>query len=189
MQGPNLNIQDGKIVVSLVLTQFNAPFGVNYPIKKLDHSTVYLGPYMDQNGSSNGTLVKASFDLKDVESDEFEFVPSETLPDGRDFPFLVNGKLPAFALHVPDAKDMTFYASKKVFGFFLPINLPEDLLFDIPFNIEVNGKKYGVGSLIRKNSNGEGDGLVVLLTLEEIRQNPGLNKLLKLSKKNKNRLF
>ena len=189
VEGPNLNVQDGKIILSVKLTQLNLPFGVNYPIDKLEHSNVYLGPFIDPNGISSGSLVKATFDLRDVDNDEFEVVPSETLPDGRDFPFTMDGKLPAFALHVPDAKDMTFYASKKVFGFFLPLDLPRDLVFDVPFDIKVNGNKYGVGALIRKNAQGHGDGLIVLLTLDQIRGDSGLQKLMKLSKKNKNKLF
>lgn len=189
VKGPNLNVQDGKIVLSLTMTQLDSQMGVSFPIKKLENSHLYIGPGFNSDGSSAGTLVKANFDLNDVLGDDFNSVPSSTLPDGRDFPFLVDGKLPAFAINIPKAKDITVYASKKVYGFFLPLQLPDDFIADVHFKIVVNDKSYGVASLIHPNAQGEGSGLIVLLTLDEIRKNPGLKKLLRASKKNKHRLY
>src|SRR5690606_9139597 len=136
-----------------------------------------------------GSLIQVVFDLKDIESDDFQVVPPELLPDGRPFPFIAGGELPALAFHIPRAFDMTFYASKKVFGFFLPIKIPSDFQLNIPFRLKVNGKNVGIISAIGNNPQGHGSGLVLLLTLEQIQENQELQKLMKFSKKHKRTVF
>lgn len=188
VKGPDLNVQNGKILVSLELENIETDFGVTLPLPDLKHSTIGLTPAVHQDGTVGGTLIQVALDLKDVESDKFKVVPNETLPDGRPFPFLVEGTLPALALHVPEAFDMTFYASKKSFGFFLPIKLPAEFTGDVHFRIKVNGKSYGVASLIHPDpTTGDGAGVVVLLTLDDIRSSKSLRKLMRISKKSKNR--
>ena len=134
-------------------------------------------------------MVQVAFDLSDVESDYFQVVPHETLPDGRAFPFTIDGTLPALAINVPQAKDMTFYASKDVFGFFLPISLPPEFAASVSYKIKINGENYGVVSLVHPDSNGQGAGVLLLLTLEDIRSNSDFKKLIKLSKRNKSKVY
>lgn len=189
VNGPKVNIQDGKILLTVELEGVDIDAGLSLPLPKLKHSTVTVSPAMGSGGSFGGTLIRVAFDLKDVESDAFKVVPHETLPDGRPFPFLIDGTLPALALHVPKAKNATFYASKKVFGFFLPIKLPEDFNVSVHYRIKINGKSYGVVSLIHPDASGQGAGVVALLTLDDVRKNPQLKKLLKLSKKRKSRIY
>jgi hypothetical protein len=189
VNGPHVNIQNGKILLSVELTAVDTPVGVTVTMPKMKNSDITISPAMQDDGSVSGTLLRVAFDLKDVDSDEFNVVPHETLPDGRPFPFLVEGTLPALAINVPKAKNATFYASKKVFGFFLPIKLPVDFNVSVHYRIKINGKNYGVVSLIHPDASGEGAGVVALLTLEELRNNPDVQKLLKISKKRKNRLY
>jgi hypothetical protein len=189
VDGPKINIQDGKVIVSVELEAIEIAGGLTLPIPKMKKSTVTVAPAMSGDGTVGGTMIKIAFDLKDVESDAFKVVPHETLPDGRPFPFLIDGTLPALAINVPKAKDATFYASKKVFGFFLPIKLPEDFNVSVHYRIKINGKSYGVVSLIHPDASGQGAGIVMLLTLDDVRKSPGLNQLLRISKKNKSRLY
>lgn len=188
VNGPDVNIKNGKILLTVELENISIPSGVTLPLPKLEHSSITLGP-SNLDGGFGGTLIQVSFDMQDVESDEFQVVPPEYLPDGRPFPFMVDGTLPAIAVHVPKAKDMTFYVSEKLFGFFLPIKLPDEFQSDINYRIRINGKSYGVVSLIHPDASGQGSGLVLVLTLDEIRNSPDAQKLLKLSKKYKNVVF
>ncbi|MBD64429.1 MAG: hypothetical protein CME62_04435 [Halobacteriovoraceae bacterium] len=186
--GPDINIQNGKILISVELENIDIPVGLTLPVPKLKNSNITLGP-ASSNGGFGGTLIQVNFAIEDVDSDEFRSVPPELLPDGRPFPFMIDGTLPAIALHVPKAKDMTFYMSNKLFGFFLPLKLPAEFQNDINYRIRINGKSYGVVALIHPDEHGEGSGLVALLTLDDIRNSEDAQKLLKLSKKYKNTVF
>ena len=100
VNGPKVNIQNGKILLTIELENVQIDGGMTLPIKKLKNSTVTVGPVFDPNTGLGGTMIRASFDIKDVESDNFRLVPSQFLPDGRPFPFLVDGSLPAIAVNL-----------------------------------------------------------------------------------------
>lgn len=189
VNGPYLNVLDGKILLSIELENVELQAGVTLPVPRLEHSSITLGPAMDDDGNIGGTLIRVAFDPRDVESDDFRIVPNQTLPDGRPFPFMIDGTLPALAFHIPKAKDSTFYVSEKLFGFFLPFNIPEDFNVDVHYRIKINGKNYGIVSLIHPDEFGEASGVVVLLTLDEIRENKEAQQLLKFSKKYKHTVF
>ena len=184
VDGPMINIVDGKILLSVGLENIDLPAGATLPIPKLKSSTVTLAPRFE-----GGSLIQVSFDLKDIENDEFRVVPSQTLPDGRPFPFLVGGELPALAMNIPRAFDTTFYASNKAFGFFIPIKIPAEFQVNIPFRLVVNGKNYGIISAIGNGPDGHGSGLCVLLSLDNIRNNEEAKALLKLSEKYNKTVF
>lgn len=184
IDGPKINIVDGKILLSVGLENIDLPAGATLPIPKLKNSSVTLSPRFE-----GGSLIQVAFDLKDVENDEFRVVPSQTLPDGRPFPFLVGGELPALAFNIPKAFDTTFYASNKAFGFFIPVKFPPEVNFNVPIRIKVNDKNYGIFSAIGNGPDGTGSGFVVMLTLDNIRNNDDAKTLLKLSKKYKNTVF
>jgi hypothetical protein len=189
VNGPIINIQDGKILMTIELENVDAGIGLTMPMPKLPNSSITVGPSMGGDGSFGGTIIKVAFDLNDVNDDRFRLVDPQLLPDGRPFPFLINGSLPAIAVNTPKVKNMTFYASQKVFGFFLPIKLPADWNVSVHYRIKINGKNYGIVSLIHPDEKGEGAGVVALLTLKDIRSSKGLKKLLKKSRRNKGRLY
>lgn len=189
VNGPKVNVQNGKILLSVELERVDLGVGATLPIPKMANSSITVGPSMGGDGSFGGTMIQVAFDVNDVESDFFDVVDPQLLPDGRPFPFLIDGALPAIAVTVPKAKNMTFYASKNVFGFFLPIKLPKEFTVDVHYRIKINGKNYGIVSLIHPDPQGAGAGLVALLTLKDVRESKELKKLLKLSKKHKDVLF
>lgn len=184
IDGPKINIIDGKILLSVGLENIDLPAGATLPIPKLEHSSLTLSPRFE-----GGSLIQVAFDLRDVESDDFRVVPTQTLPDGRPFPFLVGGELPALAFNIPKAFDATFYASNKAFGFFVPVKFPPEVKFNIPIRLKVNDKNYGIFSAIGNGPDGHGSGFIVLLTLDNIRNNDDAQKLLKLSKRYRNTVF
>jgi hypothetical protein len=184
VDGPKLNIQNGKVILSIGLENIDIAGGATLPIPKLDKSSFTLAPRFE-----GGTLLQIALDPRDIESDEFEVVPFETLPDGRPFPFLVGGTLPALAINVPKAMNATFYASNQVFGFFLPIKLPSEFSVSIHYRLKINGNNVGIVSVIHPNQEGEGAGVVLLLTMQEITNNQDFKTLLKYSKKYKNKVF
>ena len=189
VNGPKVNVQDGKILLSVELEKVDLGAGATLPIPKLKNSNITVGPAMSEDGSFGGTLIQVAFDLNDVESDHFKVVDPQLLPDGRPFPFMINGTLPALAVNVPKAKDMTFYASNNVFGFFLPIKLPKEFNVSVHYRIRINGKNYGIVSLIHPDEQGAGAGVVALLTLKDVRESKELKQLLKYSQKHKNVVF
>lgn len=184
IDGPKLNIVDGKILLSVGLENVELPAGATLPIPKLSHSSVTVGPRLE-----GGSMIQVAFDLQDVESDEFKVVPSQTLPDGRPFPFLVGGELPALAFTVPKVFNSTFYASNKAFGFFIPVKFPPEVNFNVPIRLKINGKNYGIFSAIGNGPDGAGSGFILLLTLDNIRNNDEAQALLKLSQKHKGTVF
>lgn len=184
IDGPKINIQDGKILLTVGLENIETPGGATFPIPKMEYSTATIGPNLE-----GGTIIQVAFDPRDVKTDVFTVVPSETLPDGRPFPFTIDGTLPALALQVPKLRDTTFYASNKLFGFFLPIGLPDEFSVSIHYRLRVNGKNVGIVSLIHPNTMGEGAGIMLLLTMDQINSNPDFQKLLKYSKRYKSKVF
>ena len=189
VNGPFVNIQDGKVLLSIELENIELQAGLTLPVPKLKNSSITLGPAMNDQGQLGGTLIRVAFDPRDLESEDFRVVPAQTLPDGRPFPFMIDGTLPALALHVPKAKNTTFYLSEQLFGFFLPVKIPQDFNVDVHYRIKINGKNYGIVSLIHPNEWDESSGVVVVLTLDEIRNNPEAMQLLKLSRQYKNAIF
>lgn len=190
VNGPDVGIQNGKVVISMELEAVEMQVGVTLPISdKMSKSSVTVSPAVRSDGTFGGTLVRVALDMEDVESDYFKVVPHETLPDGRDFPFTVEGTLPAVAFNVEKAKNTTFYVSKKLFGVFLPIKMDADFQANISYRIKINGEDYGLVSLISPDVNGENAGVLALLTLDDIRGNKGLQKLMRLSKRNKKVLY
>jgi hypothetical protein len=182
--GPKVNVLDGKILLSVGLEKIDIPAGVTLPIPKLPNSDITIGPRWD-----GGTLIQIVFDPSDIKSEYFSVVPREVLPDGRPFPFLAGGELPALAINVPAAFDMTFYGSRKLFGFFIPVKLPKEFYADIHYRIKINGKNIGVVSLIHPNDRGEGSGFVLLLSMEQITQNEEIVDFLEFSKKHDKTVF
>lgn len=190
LNGPKVNITEGKILVTAELTNVNIGQTFSAEIPKLPNSSISVDDARDEDGNlTGGTAIEVLFDLNDVENDDFRTVPPQVLPDGRPFPFMVDGTLPGLAFYVPKAKNMTFYASEKMFGFFLPLQIPKDFVEEISYRIRINGKSYGVVALVHPDENGLGSGVVLLLTLDEIRDNPDAQKLLKISQKFKNYIF
>lgn len=183
ISGPYINLQAGKIILSATIENLNIDAGATVQIPGMKNSSVTFGPEYSQ-----GIILKFTVDPNDVRG--IEVADPTTLPDGRDFPFLADGKLPALAIHLPKVLKSTVYASNKLFGFFIPVKFPTTITENITFRLKVNGKSIGVVSAILPDPvYEEGSGVVLVLTLDQITQNPEFKQLLKYSEKHKNLLF
>lgn len=181
VDGPFFNVQDGKILLTIGFENLNIDQGLTLPIPRLKNSDFSVVPRLE-----GGTLFQVGLDPKDFESDDFRVVPSTTLPDGRPFPFTVDGTLPALAVNTPRFLDSTFYLSKDVFGFFIPVKYPLDV--SAFTRIKINGQQVGLATIIKPNPSGTGSGVMMIFTLKNLEQNE-LQKLLKLSTKHKSIRF
>jgi hypothetical protein len=184
LDGPKFNVMEGKIILTMGLENINLPAGVSMQIPKMENSNFTIAPRL-----GGGTLIQIYFDPNDMQSDHFNIVPRQTLPDGRPFPFLMGGELPALAVQIPKLYNSTFYLSKKVFGVFVPLKIPKAFVTDIHYRIVINKKSIGVVSLIHPDEFGEGSGVILLLTMEQITNNPEIQDFLKFSEKVENHVF
>lgn len=183
VDGPKINVVNGKLLLSVGLENVSLPVGLTLPLSnKLKGSEVTLSPRLE-----GGSLIQVSLDTSSVNTDFFEVVPANVMPNGEPFPFITGGELFSHAFHIPKAFDMTFYASKKVFGFFLPVKLGDNVTFDIPFRLKIGGKDVGIISAIGNNAEGTGSGIMVLLTLKDVQANEDIQTALKYSKRKKYR--
>lgn len=181
VQGPHFNVQDGKILLSLSLENVHIDLGATVPIPRMENSDVTLTPLLE-----GGTMIQIAFDPQDVDNEDFRVVPASTLPDGRAFPFTAGGTLPALALNTPRFLDATFYASDKLFGFFIPVKYGLDI--NAFSRIKINGKQVGIATIIKPNAQGSGSGVMIVLTLDALEDNQ-LQKLLKISSKNAHKIY
>jgi hypothetical protein len=177
VDGPKFNVLNGMILIGIRLENLNIPMGGKVPIPKTDNSHAEASPALE-----GGTLLQITIDPKDIEklSSGVEFGDPETLPGGRPLPGIVGGVLPSLAVNVPDLFDTTFYVSNKVFGFFVPVEIPS-FDVDVTTRIVINGKAIGNLSVISPDQNRENSGLLLLLNISALRS-PELKRLINLSK-------
>lgn len=188
VSGPHINVINGKVLFSVGLEQINLPVGVTLPLSNdLEGASITVGPDME----SGGSMLQLAFNPKSLENDHFEVVPANTLPNGDAFPFTLNGELPAHAFHIPKALNTTIYASKKLFGFFLPINFSSSVVFGAYYNLKIGGKDIGHFTLVSNNESGTGAGIIVMVSIDKLKANKDVQTAIKYSKRSKykNRVF
>jgi hypothetical protein len=182
VKGPFFNVQDGKVLISVELERVSIPVGGSVKIDNMENSYLEVTP-----GQFGGTLFQVTLDMKDVENGDFRFLDPKKLPDGRELPGIVGGVLPSVAINVREWRDVTFYLSKRVFGFFLPTNL--DKVSNLPFTtfaINMNKRHIGNLSLMFKTKDSDQSGLLLLLNLSSSGK-AELQRLLNHSMKSQNR--
>lgn len=188
VDGPHINVVNGKILFSLGLDNVNLPIGINMPLSNnLEDASITIGPNME----SEGSMLQIAFKPENLDTDFFEVVPSNTLPNGDAFPFNLDGLLSAHAFYIEEALNTTVYASKKLFGFYMPINFSDVVIFDAYYPLTIGGKKIGHFTLVGNNENGEGSGIIVMVSIEQLLANKDITTALKYSKRRKfkNRVF
>jgi hypothetical protein len=184
VKGPFFNVMDGKVLISMTLEQMSIIGGARIPLEKLPNSYVEVTP-----AQFGGTFFQVALSLEEIEGTDWTLVDPQALPGGRPLPGVVGGQLPSFAVTVPDLADSTFYVSKKVFGFFLPMKVDAAGAL-ITFRLYMQDKHIGNISVVGQDQNGEHSGLLLLLNLN----NSGkaqLKALLQHSKKagNRNKMY
>ncbi len=161
VKGPNLELQEDNLLISMTFENIQLDGGLRYAIPKYDNSYVEISPDLQ----STGTLMNISVSLQDVFNGDLQLLAPQSLPGGRNLPGVSTGSLPAVAFTIPKWKNMAFYLGPKFFGVFIPVNL--DIGQDNIISARYYSGNANVGniSLVGKDSNGENSGFVLLLDL------------------------
>lgn len=159
VKGPNIEIVDQNMVISLDFETISFEFGGTFDIPKITGSTVGVNPSLE----TGGTLLQINLDMNQITNGNIELNEPTSLPGGRPLPGIRDGKLPAVSMTVPKFKDMTFYLSKKVFGIFVPFKVGINDI--ITYRLVVKERFIGTISLIGQDSEGANSGALMLINL------------------------
>jgi hypothetical protein len=161
MQDFAVSVLKGRLYVTFLAETINWDFGATFPIPGLEDATVSIAPDL----SSSGTLFQFSIDLASL-VDHGQALPLSGLPDGRDLPDIVGGKLPRWDAKFKDLT-LSLYLSKDAFGLFVPISFTyKGLTLPVMISVSINDEKgnlLGKAYAIPSNLSGTGSGLFVLL--------------------------
>ncbi len=180
VQGPFFNVQDGKVLISTTFETLEIIGGGRFPISKMPGSYFEIAP-----AQFGGTLLQVYLDVVDIDNTDWGMVDPSTLPGGRPLPGVVGGKLPSIAFQVEQLNDATFYASKQIFGFFMPFKVDAQGAI-VTFRLNMDGKLVGNLSLVGNDQNGQNGGLLLLMNLNKD-QKARLQRLIDHSKKKENK--
>ena len=173
MEGPFIDIVDGKIKVQIELSQLEIKTNMGVHIPKLSSSSAI----MEKNTAKGGTTVKIALSSDDIKSvKEITTERSFVLPDRRPIPGFSGGKLQnGLRLDLkPVNNSLSFYYHEKVFGFVIPLNANYSFATTSKA-IELNWKGKGVGSLHLIGAEDSKKPMVlVFLRLKEIEENTDL---------------
>ena len=183
MKGPFFNVLDGKVLISMTFDNLQIIGGGRFPLSKMPNSFIELAP-----GQTGGTFLQVSLDVIDVDSTDWGLVDPNALPGGRPLPGVVGGRLPSIAVNVPSLNNTTFYVSKQIFGFFIPMKTGTPVFLTFP--IFMQEKHVGNVSLVGEDQRGENGGMLMLMNLDRDSK-ARLQKLIDHSKqkRNKGKLF
>jgi hypothetical protein len=161
VDGPNLELQQDNILISMTFENIQLDGGLRYSIPKYNNSYIEIGPDLQ----SAGTLMSISVSLQDVFNGDLQLLPPQSLPGGRNLPGVSSGRLPAVAFTIPKWKNMAFYLGPKFFGVFVPVNLDIGQDNIITARYYSGSSRAGNISLVGKDKDGENSGFVLLLDL------------------------
>lgn len=164
VQGPNVNLLEDNIIISMVLEDVQLMAGATYKVPKYKKSFIGLNPNLE----GPGTVLTFTVSLDDVFSSEVKELDPKTLPGGRMIPGVAAGALPAVAFTIEDKlKNAAFYVGPSIFGVFVPLPKFELYGFAWTKSFEAGGKRVGNISLFGKDQNGENSGFFIALSVKK----------------------
>lgn len=184
VQGPIFNVVDGKVMITFNFLTLGSNFGGRIPLPKAKNSFVEITP----NIIDGGTTAQFILDVDDLGSSGLGAQDPTTLPDGRPLPGIPGGQLPAYAFHVHEILDSTFYYNTNLFGFFTPISKLDTRGLSAYYKVVIKEKDAGLLGIVPSDENGENAGFTLFLKLDAFK-NKDLKKLINLSKKNRNVVY
>jgi len=116
--------------------------GIQIPIPDLDGAYIELVPNNPVTGMPGKLIL--SVPAEQFDNEYFRLKDPLTLPDGRPLPNIVDDKLPAVALQIPEWHNVVFYLGLEVAAVFVPstITFDPDLQITIPFS-DSSGREVG----------------------------------------------
>jgi hypothetical protein len=158
--GPDVELVNGRLVLSMVFNNINVDGGATIPIPKYPNSSVQVGP----DFQSSGTLLVLTVNVADFIKDKGTFFDPQTLPGGRPLPSVAAGKLPAVAVQVPQLFNSVLYVGPEVLGFFVPFQKLDLAGSILTFRFHNKaGEAVGILGLVGSDAQGKNAGILALM--------------------------
>ncbi len=161
IQGPKITLIQDSVLISMVFENIQLDGGLRYNIPKYKYSFIEISPDV----ATSGTVMNVSIGLKDLLGDGVTQLDPQRLPGGRNLPGVRTGALPAVAFSIEKFHNMSVYASKDVFGLFIPANIGVDGAI-ASFRFYIGDKKAGTISLVGRDDAGANSGVLLLLDMK-----------------------
>ncbi len=163
--GPDVELVNGRVVLSMVFNNLSVDGGATIPIPKYPNSSVQIGP----DFQSAGTLLVLTISVTDFLGDRGAIFDPQTLPGGRPLPSVAAGKLPAVAVQVPQLFNTVFYVGPEVLGFFVPFNKLDLAGTILTFRFHNKaGEPVGILGLVGSDAQGKNAGVLAMMRADLI---------------------
>ncbi len=179
VEGPFVNFENGKIVVTLKMQEAVHPTGFSFAISEEKKSTVSYMP----NIEDGGMIVELSLDIDELKNVETMEGENSTLADGRAIPGVPGGALKN-SRRVDRGNDFTTFHSPKSFGVAIPFQWNLGSTRDGHHWLNWKGKNIGMISVVNASQDKKAYGMI-FLRYSALRGNSELMEKLNLSKKSK----
>lgn len=158
--GPNVNLLNGVVTVSMVFENIIIDGGATIPIPKYPNSFFQIGP----DFQSGGTLLSLSVNAEDFLGNQGAGLDPQTLPGGRPLPGVAAGSLPAIAVAIPQLKNSVLYFGPAVMGLFVPFDGLDLAGSIVTFRFHnKEGAPVGNISLVGSDASGDNAGILMLM--------------------------
>jgi hypothetical protein len=163
--GPDVELVNGRLVLSMVFQNLSIDGGATIPIPKYPNSSVQVGP----DFQSSGTLLVLTVNVTDFLGDKGTLFDPQTLPGGRPIPSVAAGVLPAVAIQVPQLFNSVFYVGPQVLGFFVPFNKLDLAGSILTFRFHNKaGAAVGIIGLVGSDATGKNAGILAMIRADLI---------------------
>lgn len=163
VKGPNVELVDGRFLLSMAFTNLSADAGITIPIPNYPNSSLSIGPDFE----TDGMLVVLTVSVADFVNIGDRGASPQKLPGGRPLPGVSAGQLPAIALRVPELLNSTLYVGPKVLGFFVPFKQLDLAGQILTFRFhDKSGVRVGNISLVGQDENRQNAGILVLINID-----------------------
>ena len=183
VKGPQFNIMNGKVLVTVKLLRTNLEIGAKVPIPKTKASFFEVSP----NLVDGGTMAVFHLDVEDLKDMNIGIGDANTLPDGRAIPGIPGGTLGDSLRADTELLDMSFYFHKSLFGFYIPLGWNTNG-FGGYWPVVIDGKDVGLLGAVSSDDQGHGAGIILFLRLEQLKDR-SFQRILKLSKRNPKHIY
>ena len=158
--GPDVEIVNGRLILSMVFQNVYVDGGVTIPIPKYANSSLQLGP----DFLSDGTLLVLTISVPDFLGNLGQGLDPQSLPGGRPLPSVAAGALPAIALQVPQLFNTVLYVGPEVIGFFVPFKKLDIAGAILSFRFHnKNAEPVGILALVGSDANGANAGILAMM--------------------------
>ncbi len=175
VEGPFVNFQNGKLVVTMKLPHAEHPTGFSFGVTEAKKSVVSYLPNQEEGGMNLELLL----DLDDLASVETSEGIDSKLLDGRDIPGVPGGALKNSSRKDwgPQYADISTYHSPKSFGISLPFNWSLGSTRDGHHWLNWKGKNIGMLSVVNIAGEKKAQGMI-FLRYAALKGNPEIMKRL-----------